>query len=77
MTKAEKIRYINSVKGETLSPRQVSLLLGGNPYSYNLAAYKSQLTLPHFLRGSYLRIFKEPIKQILLGNMKYFSMFKM
>lgn len=63
----EKIAYLNGCD-TTISPTQLSMILGGMPYSYNLAAKEGRLDLPHVFRGRNLRIFTAPLIKILQGG---------
>ena len=67
MTKAERIKYLNGIRGETISPAQLAKVAGGDPYSYNLAAKHGKLDLPHLWRGRNLRIWKEPVLRLIGG----------
>lgn len=65
MTHEERIAYLKGLPKETISPTELSRVIGGNPYVYNVAAKEGQLTLPHIWRGRNLRIFKEPLLRLL------------
>lgn len=67
MNNTEKIAYLRECD-ETISPTQLSMILGGMPYSYNLAAREGRLDLPHVFRGRNLRIFTAPLIKILQGG---------
>lgn len=54
--------------GPTCSPRQLAMVLGGQPYYYNLQAKDGKLDLPHFWRGRNLRIFTNPVIERLGGK---------
>ena len=65
MTHTEKLQWLRDSPNETLSPRELSRILGGDPYYYNIAAKSGTLTLPHMWRGSNLRIFKGPVIRVI------------
>ena len=67
MTREEKIEWLRSLPGETISPTQLAKVDGGDPYSYNLAAREGKLELPHLWRGRNLRIWKEPVIKLIGG----------
>lgn len=69
MTHDERIAFLNALPGETISPKQLATVLGGDPYAYNLQARAGTLTLPHVWRGRNLRIFRAPVLRILQGGM--------
>lgn len=68
MTREEKLAWLRDLPGETISPTQMSMIDGGDPYSYNLAAKEGKLDLPHLWRGRNLRIWKEPVIRLLGGE---------
>ena len=68
MTHEERIEYLKNLDRETISPRETALLLGGRPYYYNVAAKNGVLTLPYIWRGRNLRIFRQPILDLLIGS---------
>lgn len=68
MTREEKIEMLRRIPGETISPAQLARVAGGTPYAYNLAAREGVLDLPHLWRGRNLRIWKEPVIQLLGGD---------
>lgn len=68
MTHDERIAYLKGLPKETISPTELSRVIGGNPYVYNLAAREGLLTLPYIWRGRNLRIFKEPLLRLLENN---------
>ena len=68
MNHAERIAYLKAIDKETISPAQAALVLGGNPYWYNVSAKAGKLTLPHMWAGRNLKIFKEPILRLLEGG---------
>ena len=69
MTSAEKVEFLKSLPSETISPKVLAMVAGGDPYSYNLAAKDGKLDLPHFWLKSHLRIWKGPvIKFIEMGQ---------
>lgn len=68
MTRDEKLAWLRDLPGETISPKQMSMVDGGDSYSYNLAAKEGKLTLPHIWRGRNLRIWKEPVIRLIGGE---------
>lgn len=68
MTHEEKIQFLRDLPGETISPRQLALVAGGDAYSYNIAAKLGQFTLPHLWRGRNLRIWKDPVIRLIGGR---------
>lgn len=70
MTTAEKIEFLRAIPGETISPSQLAMVAGGDPYVYNLMAKSGKMdqqTMPHFFRGRNLRIWKDPIIKLIGG----------
>ena len=67
MTRDEKIAWLRSLPGETISPSQLARVDGGDPYTYNLMAKEGKLDLPHLWRGRNLRIWKEPVIKLIGG----------
>ena len=67
MTREEKLDWLRSLPGETISPQQLAKVDGGDPYSYNLAAKEGKLPLAHLWRGRNLRIWKEPVIRLIGG----------
>ena len=67
MTSNEKVRWLMSLPSETISPRELAKVAGGDPYSYNVAAKEGKLDLPHLWRGRNLRIWKEPVIRLIGG----------
>lgn len=68
MSHEERLEYLRSLTGETISPAQLARIIGGRPYVYNLMAREGKLTLPHVWRGRNLRIFKAPLLTLLQGG---------
>ena len=68
MTSNEKVRWLLSLPGETISPQELAKVAGGSPYSYNLAAKEGKLDLPHLWRGRNLRIWKGPVIRLIGGQ---------
>lgn len=68
MTHEERIAYLMALPGETISPTELAVVLGGDPYAYNLQAKAGKLTLPHLWRGRNLRIFRAPVLKVLQGG---------
>lgn len=67
MTREEKIDFLRSIPGETISPAQLAQVAGSAPYAYNVAARRGELNLPHFWRGRNLRIWKDPVLKLIGG----------
>ena len=67
MTREEKIEFLRELPTETISPKLLAEIAGGDPYSYNIAAKEGKLDLPHFWRGRNLRIWKEPVIRLIGG----------
>lgn len=67
MTREEKIEWLNQL-GETISPGQAAIVLGGDSYSYNIAAKEGKLTLRHIWRGRNLRISKDAVLEFIGGK---------
>lgn len=65
MTHDERIALLRDSPGETVPPRIVAKVLGGDPYWYTVAAKSGQLDIPHFFRGRNLRIYKQPLIRLL------------
>ena len=70
MTHQERISYLTTLPRETLSPKELAAVIGGDPYSYNLQAKAGTLTLPHVWRGRNLRIFRAPVLKLLQGGLE-------
>ena len=70
----ERIAYLKGLPKETISPTELSRVIGGNPYVYNLAAREGLLTLPYIWRGRNLRIFKEPLLRLLENGKEIFAL---
>lgn len=73
MTREEKIRFLQDLPSETISPSQLAMVIGGDPYSYNLAAKDGKIdhqVLPHIWRGRNLRFFKEAVIDQICGHKK-------
>ena len=68
MTREEKLTWLRSLPGETISPADLALVAGGNAYSYNIAAKEGRLELPHLWRGRNLRIWKEQVIRLIGGS---------
>jgi len=67
MTREEKLSFLRDLKDETISPRQLAMVAGGDPYGYNIMAREGKLELPHLWRGRNLRIWKEPVIKLIGG----------
>ena len=74
MTHDERIAYLKGLPKETISPTELSRVIGGNPYVYYLAAREGLLTLPYIWRGRNLRIFKEPLLRLLENGKEIFAL---
>lgn len=68
MNHDEKIKFLRSLPKETISPTELALVLGGNPYAYNLAAKEDKLPFPFLWRGRNLRILKQPVIDVIVGK---------
>ena len=68
MSREEKLALLRALPEETISPKQLAMLVGGNAYSYNVAAKEGRLDLPHLWRGRNLRIWKEPVIRLIGGS---------
>ena len=68
MNSNEKLAYLRSLPGETISPKELAMVAGGSPYSYNLAAKEGKLDIPHLWRGRNLRIWKGPVIRLIGGQ---------
>ena len=68
MNHIDCINYLKDLPGETISPAQLAKVLGGKPYLYNLSAKDGSLTLPYIWRGRNLRIFKQPLIDLISGK---------
>lgn len=68
MTTAEKIEFLQSLPTETISPKILAVVAGGDPYGYNLMAREGKLDIPHFWRGRNLRIWKGPVIRLMGGK---------
>ena len=66
----DRIKFLETLDRETISPSELAMLLGGRPYSYTVAAKEGTLTLPHVFRGRNLRIFRQPLLDLLKGAAK-------
>ena len=65
MTTEEKVSFLKQLPSETISPSVMSLVAGGDPYTYNLMAKEGKLDVPHFWRGRNLRIWKQPVIKLI------------
>ena len=70
MTHKERIDYLESLDRETISPSELAVVLGGSPYLYNIMAKDSSLKLPYIWRGRNLRIFRQPVLELIKGREK-------
>ena len=67
MTREEKLKMLREIPNETISPKQLAMVAGGDAYYYNLAARKGELNLPYLWRGRNLRIWKDPVIKLIGG----------
>jgi hypothetical protein len=65
MTHEERISFLESQPGETISPTVAARILGGSAYAYNLTAKEGKLRIPHIWRGRNLRILKTPLLKLI------------
>ena len=65
MNSNDALAYLRSLPGETISPKELAMVAGGSPYSYNVAAKEGKLDLPHLWRGRNLRIWKGPVIRLI------------
>ena len=65
MNSNDALAYLRSLPGETISPKELAMVAGGSPYSYNIAAREGKLDLPHLWRGRNLRIWKGPVIRLI------------
>lgn len=68
MTREEKLNWLQSIPGEMISPAQLAKITGGDPYCYNLAAKDGKMNLPHEWHGNHLRIWKQPVIDLIGGK---------
>ena len=68
METQDKIAFLNGIESEYLTPSQVSKVLGGNPYTYNLTAKQGKMTFPHMWRGNRLYVSKQGIINFIKGG---------
>jgi hypothetical protein len=68
MTHTERIDYLENLDRETISPRELAMLIGGDQYYYNIAAKTGNFTLPYIWRGRNLRIFRQPVLDLIRGH---------
>ncbi len=66
-TREEQVVFLRSC-GPTCSPRELSKVLGGNPYYYNMAAKNGTLGYDHEWHGRNLRIFTESVIKRIVGG---------
>lgn len=69
MTHEARIALLRAQPGETISPGVLAEVLGGKPYTYNVMAKNGQLSLPHIWRGRNLRVFKQPLIELLTKDL--------
>lgn len=65
MNHDECLQWLRDSPKETISPKELSRILGGDPYYYNIAAKNGTLKLPHMWMGRNLRIFKGPVIRVV------------
>lgn len=70
MTHTERIDYLERLDRETISPKELAMLIGGDNYAYNIAAKTGTFTLPYVWRGRNLRFFRKPVLDLLKGQKK-------
>lgn len=68
MTREEKLEWLRQIPSETISPIQLSIVAGGYSYTYNIMAKEGKLDLPHMWRGRNLRIWKQPVIDLIEGR---------
>lgn len=68
MTHSQKIDFLRDLPKETISPKELASVFGGDSYAYNVAAKEDKLPFPYMWRGRNLRIFKQPVIDMLVGN---------
>jgi len=66
-TLEERVAFLRNC-GVTCSPRELAQVLGGNPYSYNVAARNGKLEFDHTWHGVNLRIYTEPVIKKITGG---------
>jgi len=71
MSREEKLEWLRQIPSETISPFQLAVVADGDSYSYNLAAKNGKLNLPHMWRGRNLRIWKQPVIDLIEGGAIY------
>ena len=69
MTREEKLAWLRELPGETISPKVLSIVDGGDPYTFNIMAKEGKLNIPHYWRGRNLRIWKSYVIQMIEGGM--------
>lgn len=70
MSHEEKLRWLREHPKETITCSDLAKLLGGNAYCYYVSAKEGKMDLPHVWAGKRLKIFKQPLYE-LLGGKKY------
>ena len=70
MTAEEKVAFLTSLPGETIPPKIMAMIDGGDPYTFNVMAKEGKLDIPHFWRGRNLRIWKRFVIDMIAGNGK-------
>ncbi len=68
MTHSQRIDFLKALPKETISPRELAIVFGGDPYAYNIEAKQGRLIFPHMWRGRNLRVFKQPVIDMLEGK---------
>jgi len=67
MTTEEAVKFLRGC-GPTCSPRELSKAIGGQPYSYNVAAKRGKLVFDYMWRGNALRIYTESVITAITGG---------
>ncbi|MCR4577346.1 MAG: hypothetical protein K5784_05525 [Clostridiales bacterium] len=68
MTHSQKIAFLKALPKETISPRELASVFGGDPYAFNIEAKKERLPFPHYWSGRNLKILKQPVIDMLIGR---------
>lgn len=68
MSREEKLEWLRQIPSETISPYQLSCVAGGYSYTYNIMAREGKFPLPHLWRGRNLRIWKQPVIDLIEGG---------
>lgn len=68
LTHEQRIKYLESLDCETITPKAAAAVLGGSPYTLNVMAKNGKLPLRHMWRGRNLRIFRVSLIRLLKGD---------